>query len=275
MSIWNGSIAFVVGLLSLLLVSQTTKVLAASSTVCREHLGDVSDPNGSGGWILLNDRSRPVLCISGSLEGIQSPSLVKAVSAHEVLDLVVRSTGGPVDVWLDLAENLVDRLQTLFVDEACISSCANYLLPVAKTVVATGNSLIVWHGGPNNETHETLAGAGVDEAIAYDVLARRTNALYARAGINPHILSYTEQPPDFLKASRVMGAEASTTPVSGYALSPRRLATCFGFRNLEGMWHAGDDEAVYALGRRRSSNLALLESPRDDDGSSACLRGPS
>jgi hypothetical protein len=50
-------------------------------------------------------------------------------------------------------------------------------------------------------------------------------------------------------------------PISGYAVSPKHLSECFGFKNLDHMWHAGDDRAVYALGKQRSTRLAILESP--------------
>jgi hypothetical protein len=271
---WSASFILMLGVIVSCQATSVSEAVAIDFTACRESLREGADPNGSGGWIMLQSQPRPTLCISGSLEGVDPSPLSKAISETPELDLAVRSTGGPVDVWLGLAEQLLGHLHILYVDEACFSSCANYLLPVARSVVAPENSLVVWHGGPNTENQNVLEGVGVGvaEVIAYDALALRTKRMYAQAGVDVSILSFSARIPEASKASRIVGVAASAVAISGYAMSPRRLSKCFGFSNVEEMWHAGDDEAVYALGRQRSLNLALLESPSIDDGSSACMK---
>jgi hypothetical protein len=239
--------------------------------VCRGTFRDGGNPNAAGGWILLDHSPRPLLCLSGTLEDIDAARLLEAVSSIPSLDVAVRSAGGPVTVWLQLGERLLGRVNDVYVDEACFSSCANYVIPLARQVVAGKNSLVVWHGGPNPKTSEPLEGADVGDAIEYDELARRTGKLYEAVGVNVSLLAFTASPPSRRQLSRVVGPEAIGKPISGYAVSPRRLSECFGFRNLGGMWHAGDDKAVYALGKHRSARLAILESPDlGDKASSFC-----
>lgn len=260
---WTGSF-----LLSLLLLSscQASPLLETLDSgrdfgVCRDTFRDGGNPNSAGGWILLEQGPRPLLCLSGTLEDIDVARLLAAVSSTPALDVVVRSAGGPVTVWLQLGERLLGKVNDVYVDEACFSSCANYVIPLARHVVAVKNSLVVWHGGPNPKTSEPLEGADVGDAIEYDDLAERTRKLYDAAGVNVALLAFTASPPSREQLLRAVGQEGMGQPIAGYAVSPMRLSECFGFRNLAGMWHAGDDKAVYALGKQRSARLAVLESP--------------
>ncbi len=274
---WTGS-AF----LSLLMLSscQASPLIETPAPgrdfgVCRETFRDGGNPNAAGGWILMDQGPRPLLCLSGTLEDIDVARLLEAVSDTPTLDVVVRSAGGPVKVWLQIGERLLGKVNDVYVDQACFSSCANYVIPLARHVVAGKNSLVVWHGGPNPKTSEPLEGADVGDAIEYDELARRTEKLYEAAGVDVSVLAFTASPPSRQQLSRVVGPEAMGQPISGYAVSPMRLSECFGFRNLAGMWHAGDDRAVYALGQQRSARLAILESPDIGDGKSACSPRPN
>jgi hypothetical protein len=210
---------------------------------------------------LLEQRPRPILCLSGTLEDVDVARLLDAIGRTPALDVAVRSAGGPVAIWLQIGERLLGRVDDIYVDEACFSSCANYVIPLARRVIAGRNSLVVWHGGPNPATSEPLEGADVNDAIEYDALAERTRKLYDAAGVNIALLSFTSSPPSRQQLARLVGEKGMGQPISGYAVSPKRLSECFGFRNLGRMWHAGDDNAVYALGKRRSSRLAILESP--------------
>ncbi|WHA43990.1 hypothetical protein [Agrobacterium larrymoorei] len=210
---------------------------------------------------MIQQQPRPLLCLAGSLIEIDLPPLVAALEKEEALDVSVRSTGGPVEVWLEIGEHLFGRLYDLHIDEACFSSCANYLVPFARTVIAEKNALVAWHGGPNMATDEALTGSGVSDAITYHSLAARTLKLYDAAGIDSRVLAFTGMPPSPKKLKSVLKGGTPVQSISGYALSPKRLTTCFGFKNLGRMWHPGDDADVFALGRKRSDSLNLLESP--------------
>ena len=259
---WTGSVFIA---LTLLCVSHGAGSAAEADgriQTCREKLGNGGTPNGSGGWIISEWETYPLLCVAGSLQDIELTSLLSVLAVTPRLDIVVRSTGGPVERWLMIAEHLAGKVERLYVDEACFSSCANYLVPIARTVVAGTNSLVVWHGGPNPITSEPLDGAGVADAIRYDELAARTKDLYERLGVDIRLLAYTAANPSPRKIADLRRTHGiKTGPISGYAVSPRRLERCFGFNNLRSMWHAGGDDEVFQLGQKRSERLVVLESP--------------
>ncbi|MFM9861471.1 hypothetical protein RUR49_23675 [Pseudoxanthobacter sp. M-2] len=228
------------------------------------------NPNAPGGWNLVRSGSIDVLCLTGTLEAVRVADVAAALRRRPgSLAIVVRSTGGPVPVWLGLAEHLVGRVGLLVVDDACMSSCANYMVPLADTVLATPDSLVVWHGGPVGSVG-AIERQGIDDIgtiVAYDELARRTDALYGRLGLDTAILEVSAEPPEGGKLRRTIAAlgrqhDAPRT-VGGYAFAPARLARCFGFRNVERMWHAGDDVAVARLTGQRVPGLIILESPGD------------
>ena len=217
---------------------------------CRLAFPDAAaNPSAAGGWLTDRIASVRVLCLYGSV-------VVAPEAFHDALDVpfdlvAVRSAGGPVASWLAAAEQLAGNVDIVLVDEACFSSCANYIIPLGRAVVALPDSLVVWHGGP------TFAGLGevgsglvtMDELMNYYDLADRTERLYVRLGVDPKILRDSDHgEPGVL--------------LSGYAFSPATLARCFGFSNVAAMWHAGDDEHVAALGHKRSATLNLAEAPK-------------
>ncbi len=249
---------------------------------CRGAGADAApNPNAPGGWRLTRVGGSDVLCLTGTLEDVRENDVGTALRRTQApLTVVVRSTGGPVPVWLGLAERLVGRVGLLVVDEACMSSCANYIVPLGKPVLATPDSLVVWHGGPVGTAGaiERQGIADIGTIVAYDDLALRTEALYARLGVDTAILEVSAEPPAGGKLRRTLEAlglqhDAPRT-VGGYAFAPSRLARCFGFRNVGRMWHAGDDIAVARLAGQRAPGLLILESPGDPPAASAEARPP-
>lgn len=241
--------------------------------------GGAPNPNVPGGWSLGRSGSADVLCLTGTLEAVRVADVAAALQRRPgPLAIVVRSTGGPVPVWLGLAEHLVGRVGLLVVDDACMSSCANYMVPLADTVLATPDSLVVWHGGPVGTAGaiERQGIADIGTIVAYDDLALRTEALYGRLGLDTAILEASAEPPEGGKLRRTIAAlgrqhDAPRT-VGGYAFAPARLARCFGFRNVERMWHAGDDIAVARLAGQRATGLLILESPGEHPAASEATR---
>lgn len=234
--------------------------------VCRGgKAGRAANPDQPGGWSLARRDRSSVLCLTGTLQAVVPADIASAVAdLAGPVDVVVRSTGGPVETWLTLAEGLVGRVDVLVVDEACLSSCANYVLPLARAVLAREGSLVAWHGGPTGAAAAPGA-PDIAAVVTFDEQARRTERLFRRLGIDVSILSLSAIGPDTRKLDMVageLGLPVAPPPVvAGYAFSPARLAHCFGFRNVGAMWHAGDDLAVARLAQRRSRSLLVLESP--------------
>jgi hypothetical protein len=71
---------------------------------------------------------------------------LESLGSSEIAELRINSRGGDAEKTLKLAQRLVGRIDLIVVDGVCASSCANYLLPIAKRVIVNPNSLVLLHG---------------------------------------------------------------------------------------------------------------------------------
>lgn len=219
---------------------------------CRSAFPDAArTPGAPGGWILEPDLGR--LCVYGSLEGQDTEELEAKLRQPQtsVRLMVVRSSGGPVDPWLAIAEAMGQRKPVLIVDEACYSSCANYAVPVSSQLRFSGDALVVWHGGPTGLLTATHLGMAVDE---YAALASRTDRLYDAHGISPYLLADTAQPPS---SAQMITAGRN---VAGYAVSPTRLNVCYRLGQMSRVRQPSSDADVLTASLRRG--LVFLEFPK-------------
>jgi hypothetical protein len=235
---------------------------------CRAKFGDTlpaPDSSGaihvieSGGWF---SRSRN-LCLYGSLENLQADGLAQAITRMGAIDsVVVRSTGGAVRTWLTLAEVLHEQVQTVIVDEICMSSCANYAFLLGQRHVVPKGGLVVWHGGPVEMPNAAVSNNGGRDVELAD-LTVRTAEYYRRRGVSLRLLSDTNELAIEPDANYYFSKSGNAYPESfdGYAIDPAALSRCYGFTGLEDMWHPVFFEAVYSLGKSRSANLNLLMRP--------------
>lgn len=241
----------------------------------------VRDPSDEGGWAYFREFEPPFLCIYGALPSRLLAGLLSELE-HDLAKLVVvvRSTGGPAESWLTLAEKLSGMRIELIVDEACFSSCANYLPIISESVLAVEYSMLVWHGGPGGDDDaelNALSLASVLDVLDFDGLSRRTRDLYDKHGVSIDLLRVSGTQTDEAVLARIftkLGFEDRQYAIEGYAFSPRTLEECFGLTNATSMWHAGEDEALVQLAQRRSPNLIVLESPKTRDGVRKCKSGP-
>lgn len=82
----------------------------------------------------------------GCLLRASADELLRALQAHPRLPLLIHSGGGEVDGAMDIARVLARHGTRLIVRGACLSSCANYLVPAAASVDAEHGSAIGFHG---------------------------------------------------------------------------------------------------------------------------------
>jgi len=251
---------------------------------CRAKFGDTlpaPDSSGaihvieSGGWL---SRSRQ-LCLYGSLSNLQAVGLGQAILRMGTIDtVVVRSTGGPVRTWLTLAEVLQGQVQTVIVDDICISSCANYAFLLGQKHIVPEGGLVVWHGGPvqvSGADEQGDIGRDPDQA-EYDELAARTATYFRQRGVSLRLLIDTNELSIEPDADHYFSKPGNTYPASfdGYAIDPAALSRCYGMTGLEEMWHPVFFESVFRLGRSRSANLNLLMRPAGIV-SPPCGKGPA
>ncbi|MEF1311733.1 hypothetical protein QTO01_16705 [Vibrio mytili] len=92
---------------------------------------------------------RDTLVFDGMITGETVLEAMRVVreSNGPVKKLKITSTGGDMAVGIEFGYFVKENNFDVEVSELCFSSCANYVLPAAKSVVVNTNSLIGWHGG--------------------------------------------------------------------------------------------------------------------------------
>lgn len=216
------------------------------------------NPEHSGGVLAERYDGIALVCIFGDQPAdlLLNQDLLQRLEGAEVV--VVMSAGGLVTTWLGLGLALLEARPILIVDRICASSCANYIVPAARDVLAVKGSLIVWHGGPERQLQASQSPGA--RSLAADL-----ERFAARSGISPRLYDFTNEPPGLAALDAIRGADGSIPAIiHGYAVSPVKLAACFGFQNLHHLWHPGGNQQVYSTGRALAKNLNFLESPRED-----------
>ncbi len=115
-------------------------------------------------------------------------------SNKPIKTLKITSTGGEMSVGIEFGYFVKEHDLIVEVSELCFSSCANYILPAAKSVVINTNSLIGWHGGTkqSDELWE-LSVPKKDRAEFKAYLNRlriKETAFFGYVGVDQQITSY-------------------------------------------------------------------------------------
>lgn len=132
-----------------------------------------------------------------------------ASAAERPQTLVITSTGGDVEVGMQLGTWIFEQQLDVHVPDYCISSCANYVFTAGRRKVLGREALLIWHGGA---TQEGLADAspceswevpGVPcderqvEKLLQETLARTKRletAFFARIGVEQEITVLGQRP---------------------------------------------------------------------------------
>lgn len=84
------------------------------------------------------------LCLKGKVEEIFA--YVSLISDAKPKVAVISSEGGRIDMAIKLAQWLHRSRAAVVIDGPCLSSCANYLVPVARQLYLTRRAVIAMHG---------------------------------------------------------------------------------------------------------------------------------
>lgn len=96
--------------------------------------------------------------------------------------LIITSGGGNALKAMDIGDLIAPHQLKLIISERCSSSCANYLLPIAKEIYVEANSLIMLHGSVDEGFVEDA------RKLQSDTLIRQFEDLRARQ--NDYALRY-------------------------------------------------------------------------------------
>lgn len=88
------------------------------------------------------------LLLSGLLTPAFDVSCVERFVSQGGNQIEIDLDGGDAVTAIRLAEILYPAKPTLFITGGCYSSCANYLVPVAKQIVFEPRSIVMTHGSP-------------------------------------------------------------------------------------------------------------------------------
>jgi hypothetical protein len=169
-------------------------------------------------------RSPTVFAISGETDQAMA-DCVAAKLKPTTTELVIDSPGGPSGVAMDIAERLSGlRDLTIRVDGECVSSCANYFLPLGRRLLVGRQAIIMVHGGMDPAQ---VAKVAPNQKAAIQALADKQLAFARRHEIPPGWLLYrTAQAP-----TRVDGLDGAyrwqTTPEAQlYLVEALMLRAC-------------------------------------------------
>ncbi len=192
------------------------------------------------------------------LKGLIDADLAKCVAtrlAPTTTELVVDSQGGQVGAALDIAERLSTLNDlTIRVDGLCMSSCADFFLPMARRLIAEPRAIIALHGGIDPAL---VSRSAPDKRFALTALAQRQMDFARRRHIPPGWLLYrTAEAP-----TRVDGLDGAYRWVTSsepevYLVEGPMLRTCLPWLDI------GDYQARLEAERFTPDAIARLKRNR-------------
>lgn len=166
------------------------------------------------------ERAGDAIVFRGRIDGPSTAVFLHLLQDPAVRRLVITSPGGLVTFSLDMAEAILDRGLDLEVPEACLSSCANYILPAARRKRLGSATAVGWHGNIGHVLYLHQVGErswSEAELASARLLARREDAFFARAGVDGFVSWFAKLAPYKVQEF--------------YALSPQDMAL-FGIRDV-------------------------------------------
>lgn len=170
--------------------------------------------------------SPTVFAIQGEIDDAMA-ACVKARFQPSTTELVLNSSGGSVEAAIAIARHFEGRRLTMRVPKECISSCANYFLPLAGRLIIEPDALIVIHGGMDPMTIEETRIQGEPEMVitALSQLADLQLDFARRNGIHPGWLMYRNAGDTAVEA--LDGAWGAASPSTrAYIMEEKMARSC-------------------------------------------------
>lgn len=128
----------------------------------------------------------------GSLNAAANSQLFALYDDAEPKPTVLRitSSGGNVDVGLDLGEWVHTKGLNVEILRGCASSCANYVFTAAVEKFLHPDSILFWHGGATSQNVQDEVDRGrVTEAYVQNWIGRE-RAFFEKIGVDYRITTY-------------------------------------------------------------------------------------
>lgn len=128
---------------------------------------------------------------SGSITRTKTAQVIEAFNRAKESNqaaplLAISSTGGEVRQALELAEWIFDNEVAVEITDVCLSSCANYVVPAAKTIYLNPQSLMAWHGG----AQQAMSDDEIDKLVtqAWETLPQSERENRSKESIKERVL---------------------------------------------------------------------------------------
>lgn len=116
-------------------------------------------PAMSNGNTLVERKSQEEIIFVGTITPSSVRSFFKLIESEPVLptDIIISSGGGDAESAITLANWIRENNISITIENACISSCANYIVPAASQTLVRKGAIIGWHGGALQSTWDVDA----------------------------------------------------------------------------------------------------------------------
>ena len=199
-----------------------------------------------------------VICLAGSVDEILLFTSRLPISNRGIV--VISSEGGRVDAAIKLARWLYESRAAIVIDGPCLSSCANYLVPVARQLYLTRRAVIAMHGSVPRGKHGYAMSAQVPgtepdtaaitrrlqefAAIRQGLLAEETALFDLVLVDDAYLTRYVE-----LARTATVRGKLRTTPARRITLIlDEEYLTAFGIKPIYLGGKPLQDEAIASLG---------------------------
>ena len=138
------------------------------------------------------------IVFSGRIDAPSVAEFLRLLQSPQIKRLVITSRGGNVVAALDMAVAMHERQLDVEVPTACLSSCANYVFPAARSKTVGWPGAVAWHGNMLHVLYLQQAGLASWSASEIDgarQLASREAGFYRRIGVDGFVCWFGKLPP--------------------------------------------------------------------------------
>lgn len=126
-----------------------TATLLLAACTARTSLPDAAEGDAAtvnvGDGITVTRRDEQVKYV-GEMTDAGFAALERLTRGRKIQTLMVDSAGGEIVTSMDFGDWVANRKVDVVVERLCLSSCANYIFPAARTKLIQPGAVVAWHG---------------------------------------------------------------------------------------------------------------------------------
>jgi len=143
-------------------------ILMLAACPSRSGLSDAAEGHADrvdvGDGITVTRRDEQVKYV-GEMTDAGFAALERLTRGRKVQTLVVDSAGGEIVIGMDFGDLVANRKVDVTVERLCLSSCANYIFPAARTKLIQPGAVVAWHGSARQRDLMVELNQIIDERV--------------------------------------------------------------------------------------------------------------